>query len=144
MLRVWLLLIVITLAAVGCKHRTLTPYVAPRVTGRVLDATTGQPVAQVKVWRNAPARREAEKAGEMLLEPAPARTDGEGRFELASERTLSPFRGGWSSVSLRFVHPQYSGFTTNFTLRDATNLPSGEPCVSPGDIHLAPKPAPRP
>lgn len=144
MLRYWLLILGLAVAATGCKHRSWAPYVAPRVSGRVVDAETAQPIGQVKIYRNQTRPDPTAKPAERMLEPDPARSNAEGRFEMASEKTFSPFRGGWSSVSLRFMHPDYVPFTTNFSLALSTNLPSGEPWVNTGDIPLAPKPASRP
>ena len=71
---------------------------------------------------------------------APVRTDGDGRFTLATERVLTPFRGtDWFSVQLLFEHGGYERFRTNYSrLNLITNAPEGEPLFNAGDILLHP------
>jgi hypothetical protein len=122
-----------------------SPFISPRVTGRVLMADTGQPLADVNVKSGAQARGYSSslmppKGGELLMARAPVRTDRDGRFELETERVLTPFRGsGWFSVQLLFEHSGYERFRTNYsTLNVRTNSPTGEPLLDVGDILLHP------
>jgi hypothetical protein len=140
---IWLLLATATL--VGCKSGRFSEYVSPRVTGRVLDADTRQPLADARVRRALPDRppdMDGRAHGGQLLERTPAvRTDQEGRFVLESVSSVALFKGdpdAWYSVTLSFEHDGYRRFQTNYTLGNATNLPSGEPCVMAGDILLNP------
>ena len=131
-------------ALVGCKSMPLSPFIAPRVTGRVLAADTSQPLAGVTVKSGAQASGYRggmpPKGGELLIAKAPVRTDRDGRFTLETERVLTPFRGaGWFSVQLLFESPGYERFRTNYsTLNVRTNSPNGEPLLDAGDILLHP------
>ncbi len=132
------------LAWAGCESMPFSPFVSPRVTGRVLAADTHQPLARVTVKSGAEARGRMgampPKGGELLMAKAPARTGGDGRFTLETERALTPFRGtGWFSVQLLFEHPGYERFRTNYsTLNLVTNSAVGEPLLDAGDILLQP------
>ena len=97
MIRTILSLLVVVMLF-GCKSRPLGPYTSPRVTGRVLAADTDQPLANVLVIRGSGEARSMSppKGAELLMQKAPAQTDVNGMFELASERVLSVVRGvGW-------------------------------------------------
>ena len=132
------------LVLVGCESMPFSPFVSPRVTGRVLAADTGQPLAGVLVQSGAQAGDDRvgmpPKGGELLMAKAPVRTDGEGRFTLTTERVLTPFRGlDWFSVQLLFEHAGYERFRTNYSrLNLSTNTPGGEPLLNAGDIRLQP------
>jgi hypothetical protein len=128
----------------GCKSMPLSPFISPRVTGRVLAADTSQPLAGVTVKSGAQARGDRggmpPKGGELLMAKASMRTDRDGRFTLETERVLTPFRGaGWFSVQLLFERPGYERFRTNYsTLNVRANSPNGEPLLDAGDIPLHP------
>ena len=128
----------------GCQSATPSRYSSPRITGRVLDAQTQQPIQGVQVRRLTPQDPnvdQAIKGGQHLEKSSAVRTGSGGGFVLASQKNLSLFsRLGWYSVSLAFTHPNYERLTTEYTLVNATNTPSGEPLVRAGDIGLQPKP----
>ena len=91
------------LALAGCKSHPLSPYVSPRVTGRVLAADTGQPLADVKITSGRPEafnRTEPPKGGQRLMASPPCgRTGRPIRLgERACADALS--RVGWFSVQL--------------------------------------------
>ena len=140
-------LVVVCLAALalaGCKSHPLSVTVSPRLTGRVIAADTGQPIADVKI-RNLDKANSATstippKGGQMLQAEAAIRTDQDGRFVMETERVLAPFRGaGWFSVQLSFEHAGYERFITNYSyLNVSTNTYKGKPGLSAGDIRLAP------
>lgn len=124
----------------GCKS-SRAPYVAPRVTGRVLDAHTQQPIKGVKVQRLAPNQQpnvlDDVKGGQVMASAPAVRTGADGTFELVSERSLSLFqRGGWYAVTIVFEHPAYWRQVTNYTLKHSVLTPKGEPLVNAGDIWL--------
>jgi hypothetical protein len=129
---------------VGCQSMPFSPFISPRVTGRVLAADTGRPLADVVVKSGAQARdypgTMPPKGGELLMAKAPVRTDGDGRFTLATERALTPFRSmNWFSVQLLFERGGYERFRTNYSrLNLITNAPGGEPLLNAGDILLHP------
>ena len=139
-----LTLCLVALALGGCKSRPLSVSVSPRVTGRVLAADTRQPLADVKVIRDEqreePRSTTPAKGGQALRAQAIVRTDRDGRFVLETERALTPFwRDGWFSVDLRFEHPGYERFQTNYSyLNLGTNSWRGKPALSAGDILLQP------
>lgn len=134
----------IGLAIVGCQSASPSRYSSPRITGRVLNAQTQQPISGVQVRRVTPQDPNVDqtvKGGQSLEQSAAVRTDSDGRFVLVSQKILTVFsRLGWYSVSVVFTHPNYERLTTEYTLLNATNTPSGEPLVRAGDIRLQPKP----
>lgn len=139
-----LALAISALAAAGCKSTSPSQYTSPRITGRVVDAKTQQPIRGVQVRRLRPADPNVDQAvkGGQMIETSPAvRTASDGTFVLVSERNLTLFhRLGWYAVSVSFTHPSYERLTTEFTLANATNTPAGEPLVRAGDIGLQRKP----
>lgn len=129
-------------AFVGCKSRPLGPYTSPRVTGQVLAADTRQPLPGVSVIRGSadiPPRGSQPKGGELMMRKVPILTDAHGRFELASERVLSIFRGSsWNMASLSFDRVGYFPFHTNCPTGTATNAAGGELVLDLGPILLQP------
>ena len=128
----------------GCRLASPAPYVSPRVTGRVLDHLTQQPLKGVKVQRLMPDQQpnvlDDVKGGQALAGTPAVRTAADGTFELPSERTLSPLqRGGWYSVSIVFEHSDYLRYVTNYSLKHSVLTPKGEPVVKAGEIPLQKK-----
>lgn len=134
------------LAVAGCKSRQISPYVSPRVTGRVLAADTQQPLADVQVTRQESTDRgdgsvQPGKGGATLMNaPVVVRTDRDGRFVMDAERVLAPLWGAsWFSVDLVFQCPGYQRFATNYNLLNlSTNSVEGQHALSAGDILLQP------
>jgi len=139
-----LLLFAVTLA--GCQSGKFSYYISPRVTGRVLAADTGRPLAGVSVRRveSMPTAGEdtPPKGTQLLMQPSARRTDADGRFALDGERDISLFRHpGWWSVTLSFTAEGYRFFQTNYTSASLSgHSPEGEPLVKAGDILLNPIP----
>jgi hypothetical protein len=140
-------LLVLCLAAIavaGCKSISLSHVVSPRVTGRVLAADTGTPLAEVKVTTGKQATTSRTgmppKGGELLMAKAPAVTDRDGKFTMETERVLTPFRGtGLFSLQLLFERAGYERFRTNYPrVNLRTNAPNGEPLLDAGEIRLQP------
>ena len=137
----------LALAAVvlaGCKSVSLSPYVSPRVTGRVVAADTRQPLANARV-EHIPAdasqsSNDQVKGGQRLDSPAAVKTDEQGRFALEAERALTFLQHPTLiSVTASFQRAGYLTLRTNFTLLQAsTNTPGGAPVVHAGDIMLHP------
>jgi hypothetical protein len=141
----WLAALAVAWAMAGCSSGSPSRFVAPRMTGRTLDAQTHQPIAGVRVRRGeaAPSSKTGDlpRASDVVEKGAVERTDRDGRFVLGSVRELSVFRRfGWYSVDLSFEHANYQRLTTNYTLASSTNTPAGEPVVHTGDILLQPNP----
>ena len=129
----------------GCKSASLSSYTAPRVTGRVVAADTGQPLANVRIQRINPAASQDDpvsaKGGQRLESAASVRTDAEGRFVLEAERALTLVQQPvWPSVTAAFQRDGYLTLRTNFNLLQAsTNAPGEAPMVNAGDIRLYPR-----
>lgn len=126
----------------GCKSWSPSRCVSPRVEGRVVDTQNHQPIANVEVRRlssdESYRRMDPPKGGESLKLPV-VRTAADGTFVLKSERGIALFRGfAWYSVTVSLDHSSYLGFTTTYTMADATNSATGEPLVKAGDILLIP------
>ena len=132
------------LALAGCKRVSLSPFVAPRVTGRVLSADTGAPLTGVKVTSISQAAESSHtmppRGGELLMADYPAETDEDGRFALEAVRALTPFRGThWFSVQLCFERAGYQRLRASYSSPNVgTNSPKGEPLLDAGDILLQP------
>jgi hypothetical protein len=139
-----LLLLLAAIAAGGCKSTSLSTYISPRVTGRVIAADTRQPLADVKVRRVNPAAAqdydEPARGGQRIESVNPVRTDSQGRFVLDAERDLTLLQQQvWFSVMVSFQHNGYLTMRTNFTVSSiTTNAPDGAPVVNAGDILLRP------
>ena len=134
----------LVLALAGCQSTSHSPYVSPRITGRVLDADTRQPLADVKVKRvdpDATPNVDSSRKGSQIIEQSRApRTGQDGRFVLESERDLTLFRSAtWYSVMISFEREGYLKFQTNYSSANVTShSPKGEPFVNAGDILLRP------
>jgi hypothetical protein len=126
----------------GCQSASPTAYVAPRITGRVLDVQSQQPLAQVTVRRLGDdqnrSRMEPRHGGQTLQQPPAFRTSVDGAFVLESARALTPFRTtGWYVVYVAFELEGYESKVIHYTLANATNNFKGEPVINAGDIKLA-------
>ena len=140
--QLWLLLAAIALT--GCRSVSVSTYISPRVTGRVLAADSRQPIANVKVKRVNPRADQnydnPAKGGQKLESAGGVRTDQQGRFMLDAERDLTLLQQQvWFSVTVSFQRDGYQTLRTNFTAVHATtNAPDGAPVVNAGDILLRP------
>src|SRR5262249_28569029 len=126
-------------SAAGCQSPS--QYVSPRVTGRVLDSETHQPVPDVQVRRTSdqprPHAMEPPKGAQMLQLPPGVRTGADGTFTVASQSDLAFFRRlGWYSLTLTFTHPGYEKLTQTYGVAGSTKSASGEPWVQAGDVLL--------
>jgi hypothetical protein len=134
-----LLVFVLPLALfIGCVGKP-SQYISPRVTGRVVDEQTRQPIENVEVRRMSGSVRAEKptKGAEVAMVKPPALTDASGNFILKSEKSLAFFRQlNWYSVNLSFEHAGYTTLVRSYSLRDSTNTPTGEPLVPAGDIPL--------
>jgi len=127
----------------ACKSHSPSQYISPRVTGRVIDARTHQPIEGVYVRRITGEQRyrsmEPMKGAQQIQLPAPIRTREDGTFVVDSTQALAFFRTvGWYSVTLSYEHSGYQSFEASYSLSQSTNTPSGEPWVNAGDIPLEP------
>jgi hypothetical protein len=129
-------------ALTGCAT-SLSPYVSPRVTGRVLDSQSHQPIPKVKIQRVSPGQSldadQSVKGGQAIERAFAIWTGPNGMFVVESEKDLFA-RSGWYSVSLSFEHPAYQRLVTHYSVANSTPSPDGEPVVNAGDILLRPLP----
>jgi hypothetical protein len=125
----------------GCESNRISQYVSPRITGRVVDADTQQPLRNVQVQRVFGHKRgmDPPKGSQPLEKWNMTRTKADGEFVLESQRELTPFRHvGWYSTTLAFDLSGYESRTIEYSASDATNQPDGEPLISAGIITLEP------
>jgi len=140
-----LVLLLFAAALAGCQSGKLSHYISPQVTGRVLAADTGQPLAGVRVRRVVPMAIAGEdtpaKGGQLLMQSSARQTDADGRFVIDGERDIALFRHpAWWSVTLSFTADGYRFYQTNYTSANLSgHSPEGEPLVNAGDILLNPK-----
>jgi len=125
----------------GCSSLSPANYVSPRVTGRVVDAQTHQPLPGVMVKRLTSDTTTAQPAmtggGHLLQNASAVRTGKDGLFVVPSMRALGPLGGtGWSSVSLAFDLRGYETLTRSYNLAQSTNTLSVEPLVEAGEVPL--------
>jgi hypothetical protein len=137
-------LLAAALAGGGCQSWTPSPYISPRVEGRVVDADSQRPLARVKikrVWeRSSYDTGEARKGAQTLERSTAILTDPEGRFVVDSERDLVLLRRTtWFTITLAFERDGYERLTVTYsTANVSTNSPGTEPVVEAGDVRLHP------
>ena len=136
----WLTLALVITGWTGCKSRSPSQYVSPRVTGRVVDAQSLQPISNVQVRRIEGSSDRSAKGAQRLEQSASVRTREDGTFTLESERDLAFLRQVyWFSITLSFGHPDYVSLQKTFNSNIAKNTPSGEPLIEAGDISMEPR-----
>lgn len=131
------------MALAGCKTNSVAQYVSPRITGRVLDAKSNEPIKGVKVERAEPSSYvqpdSPQKAGEVMQSERGVSTGDDGAFTLDSKRTVSVFSAvGWYSVTVNFKKDGYKHASANYSRTNAVRSAQGEPVVNAGDILLEP------
>lgn len=149
MSRTWLVWCLI-LSAAGCSSLKgpHVEYDAPRVTGRVVDGETGQPIhrAAVRRWSQPPVKSSAqpEKGATQLRSKPVTYTDEAGRFIVPAKQSaylLLGHGGAAFSAALLIQHPNYTSLVTNLT---GAKWPAGEkkgpPEIEAGDLRLVPEP----
>jgi hypothetical protein len=126
----------------GCQGWSVSQCVSPRVTGRVVDSETRQPLENVEVQRVAARTRQAgsspPKGGQLMQDvPRIVLTSADGSFSLDAIYSVAVFRVlSWSSVDVQFRFPGYLALTTNFTPSVVSFSPDGGPLVNTGVILL--------
>ena len=140
-------LALLALTWAGCQDLALPhqAWTQPRITGRVLDEATRQPVAGAKVTRVRPPSNDGfsddTKGGpQMVNRPVFAVTEADGRFQLAGERTAQLFLETFPdfAVTLRVSVSGYATFQEQFTNVIFAGPQTNEPLVNAGDIRLVP------
>ncbi|HXG47934.1 MAG TPA: hypothetical protein VNO52_09935 [Methylomirabilota bacterium] len=120
-------------------------YISPFISGRILDAQTGQPIVGARIERQsrqARTERPTEVHGATLLQSTrPAISAAGGAFELAGERVAHLLfdRGTVLGVTLRVSAPNYTTLSTNLDL--VTSPPdssSGKPILNGIELRLMP------
>jgi hypothetical protein len=125
----------------ACKSHSPSQYISPRVTGRVVDAQTHQPLDDAFVRKVTGAQKSMDqmKGAQQIQLPAPIRTRADGTFVVDSAQALAFFRTvGWYSVTLSYEHAGYQDLIVSYSLSQSTNTPTGEPWVNAGDVPLEP------
>ena len=137
--------LLLSLLLLGCNTQPMGSLASPRITGRVLDSQTRQPLPGVLVSRGRPDTTTSSsppKGGELLTRKPEILTGADGSFVLGSEHVLSllPW-GGWSYLHLTFERAGYERFVTNISISQLpTNTPpSSDHVVNTGDILLHPR-----
>jgi hypothetical protein len=129
------------LALTGCSSFRWSDYVAPQVNGRVLDATTREPVERAaahRVWGGNQSADPTTPGAARLLAKDMVLTDAQGRFCLGAVKDALTFSsGGMYGVRLSFTHSDYLTINTNVS---GTNIfqdsPKTVPTLDVGDIFL--------
>ena len=135
---------VLPLFLTGCQCVGIANQVTPQIQGRVLSATTCEPIAGVNVRPALPGQTpledDLEKGAQRLVRGRPVVTDSEGRFVFPSRdyvRLLK--RENWWSLKLSFQRSGYAAIQTNFTATiAAAHTAEKAPIVNAGDIYLQP------
>lgn len=111
--------------ACGCSQLggPSLPFIAPRVTGTVVDATTGEPVPRATVGRTLWTHRHPtggflKGAEELVLRQDFATTDADGHFTLPEQRVALLFSLGETRPNLRLAvsHARHHPWTTNYPI----------------------------
>ncbi|HXI70447.1 MAG TPA: hypothetical protein VNN22_08850 [Verrucomicrobiae bacterium] len=136
--------VLLLLLLAGCQSGAFTHYISPQISGRVLAADTRQPLAGANVARIQPQPSESfvpPKGGQVLMQSTGVRTDADGRFLLAGESILAPFRQtGWWSVPVSFSCSGYEMFQRSYSGTNlASQSESGVPILDVGDVLLKPQ-----
>ena len=136
-----LVFLLLSVVLVGCQSDRFAHWVSPQISGRVLAADTQQPLAGVLVTLvGAGQVYGSPKGGQVLMQPNPVRTDGDGQFVLPAESVLAVLRQpGWWSVPVVFTCSGYESFQMNYTGTNVTSHSAeGMPEVKAGDVLLHP------
>ena len=134
-------------AVVGCSSGggLHSAYIVPRIEGRVIDVDTQLPIRRVVVLRNPQATVAGNddylSAGEIQQKQHSIYSGKDGVFKVPSKKDLEIGSDKtWNSVTLKFTHPGYHMFSTNF-VHSGGSSEEGEPVLQTGDIVLRPLPA---
>jgi len=131
----------LALLLTGCKGWSISQCVSPRVTGRVLDSETRQPLERVEVQRVVarPRSNNTPPKGGQQIQDAPriVLTSANGSFMLNAEYSVAAFQVlGWSSVDVQFRRTGYLTLTTNLMSSVVSTNSNGEFYLNAGDILL--------
>ncbi|KAB2664442.1 MAG: hypothetical protein DVB31_09955 [Verrucomicrobia bacterium] len=139
--------VTLILATAGCGSFT-GPGIrctAPRMTGRVVDASSDTPIAWAKVgreigrWRG-PMGDFPKGAEDQVARSTWVRTGRDGRFDLSAVEVALVFGFGNTMPNLRLVvdHGAYRRLETNFNTADL-KLDAGPPAIDAGTLRLVRK-----
>jgi hypothetical protein len=137
---------VLLLAGCGSLKGPHQQYTSPAVSGRVLEAATGQPLKGARVSRLT-SRPEADDpflktAGEQLIADSPIITGTDGTFYIPAVRAAYLLFGPSGSLTLT-LRAEHSGFLTLTTNLDLVKIKSEKtergPEVRAGDLRLRAK-----
>jgi hypothetical protein len=140
-------LAILGVLANGCSQLSgpSLPFIAPRVTGTVIDANTGEPIPRATVGRTLWTHRHStggflKAAEELVLRQDFATTDASGRFTLPEQRVALLFSLGETRPNLRLAvsHGGHHPWTTNYPIAALKDDPS-RPELEAGTVKIQPK-----
>lgn len=118
-------------------------YTAPAVTGRVVEAGTGQPIAGARVERLLGSQRTSDPTprhgGSQMMNPPPTLTEEDGRFSIPAERGayLVAEHSMFFAFTLLVQHPRHLTCRKDVDLLKTKPVQTGKgPLVDVGDIAL--------
>jgi hypothetical protein len=140
-----LLLLVAVAGLAGCHSVGLFDSTTPRLTGRVLNADTGQPLSGVKIVRLLPGQSpntgSPPYGAQLLLQGRPVLSAADGSFAVSGTKYMTFLKppGQWSArLMLQATHNDMQ--VTNFTAADAAvNSATNPRVMNVGDVRLLPK-----
>ena len=120
-------------------------YTAARMSGRITDSVTGEPVPNAMVGRTLWTHRHAtggflKAAEEQVLRQDFANSDADGRFVLPEQRVALLFSLGETRPNLRLAvsHSRYTSWTTNYPV-SALDKDPNRPSLDTGSLLLVPR-----
>lgn len=137
----------LTLASCGSVRGPHQQYTAPAVSGRVLDAASGEPIAGARVGRIHSREQDStvfpKTGGQQLTIGQPERTGADGSFYLPAQRSAYLLFGpsGSLTVTLQAEKSGYLNLTTNLDLVHIKPVKTSKgPEVRAGELHMRRKP----
>ena len=133
----------LTLILTGCKSTSVEHYISPRITGKVIDAQTHEPVKGVKVQRVPPESvvrsDEPLKGGEVMQGERGTSTRANGTFVLQSKKDIALVaEAGWDEVTVSFSRSGYTTLLRTYPKARAVRSAAGEPMINAGVVLLMP------
>ena len=136
----------LAITLMGCESASLPhqEYDAPRITGRVVDGVTGQPIPDAAVRRGPLPQAKPVTYGDARgKNPSGAVlvvTDRDGRFVLPSSKSFFLIGSGHGfSTTVNVSGPGYDSLQTNFAkIKYSTDHDRSEPLIEAGALPLQP------
>lgn len=130
---------VVTLSGCATKSGSEKVVMQPPIEGRVIDADTQLPIDHVVIVRNPQASVPGNDAyissGEVKTRQETIYSDEDGEFKVPEKDAQSDGRRTWTSVTLKFLHPDYHMYSAEFSYTDAMTDSQAQ-ALNTGDIAL--------